>query len=335
MSLLTYSIVVPVYNRPEETKELLESLAAQSFNRAFEVVIIEDGSNISSEQVVADFSQKLTIQYLQKPNTGPGDSRNVGMKMATGDYLILVDSDCVLPPDYLKQVDKALQHHYVDFFGGPDSAAASFSPIQKAINFSMTSFLTTGGIRGNKKSVSRFEPRSFNMGLSKVAFELSGGFGTIHPGEDPDLSIRLWKLGFKSRFFADAGVFHKRRISWPSFFKQVYKFGLTRPVLNEWHPEYAKITYYFPSVFLSGLVLSLLLLLVEFPYLIICYLAYFLALTASSCWEHKSLYLALLSLRAFGYQMLGYGLGFARMTWVIKVLRDKPEKHFPFLFFKT
>ena len=181
------------------------------------------------------------------------------MQHAKGNYFIILDSDCILPENYLFEVEKSLKANYVDCFGGPDAAHESFSNFQKAINFSMTSFITTGGIRGNKKSVDTFQPRSFNMGISKEAFLASNGFGFIHPGEDPDLSIRLWNLGYKTKLIPEAFVYHKRRISWSKFYKQVNKFGLVRPILNVWHPSTKKITYWFPAVFSLGFIVSLFL----------------------------------------------------------------------------
>ena len=222
--IIKYSIIVPVYNRPEEIKELLETITEQTYKKDFEVLIIEDGSTISSKEIVDNFKDTINIKYYYKNNSGPGDSRNYGMRVAEGNYFIILDSDCLLPKDYLKNVDDFLQKNYVDCFGGADAATNSFTDIQKAINYAMTSFFTTGGIRGSRKSIVRFEPRSFNMGISKKAFEKTGGYGKIHPGEDPDLTIRLWKAGFSTAFIEKAFVYHKRRISWSKFYKQVNKF---------------------------------------------------------------------------------------------------------------
>ena len=197
---LSFSFIIPVYNRPNEIEELLQSFAKLETTIGFEVVIIEDGSTESSKHIVDNYNSRLNISYYFKENSGPGDSRNFGMEKAKGNYFIILDSDCILPKEYLNEVENSLKANYVDCFGGPDAAHASFSNLQKAINFSMTSFITTGGIRGNKNSVDKFQPRSFNMGLSKKAFEATKGFGSIHPGEDPDLSIRLWNLGFKTAF---------------------------------------------------------------------------------------------------------------------------------------
>lgn len=256
---LSFSFIVPVYNRPDELAELLKSLAAQTYASSFEVVIVEDGSKLTSQEVIKSFPQ-LNLHYISKENTGPGHSRNVGMQAAKGNYFIILDSDCVLPETYLQTVADTLDKNYTDFFGGPDTQHADFSMLQKAINQAMTSFFTTGGIR-NSESGRKFQPRSFNMGIAKQAFEASGGFGRIHPGEDPDLTIRLWKMGFSSQLISKAKVYHKRRISWGKFFRQVYKFGLARPVLDLWHPQFASYVYTFPAFFLLFEALSLLIAL--------------------------------------------------------------------------
>ncbi len=329
-----FSFIIPVYNRPDEIDELLESLTKFNSSIPFEVVIVEDGSSIPCKDIIEKYSSKLSISYYNKPNSGPGDSRNYGMRVAKGDYFIILDSDCIIPEDYLQQVSTSLQHDFVDCFGGPDAALDSFSEVQKAINFTMTSFLTTGGVRGGSEKVAQFQPRSFNMGLSKKAFETSGGFGNIHPGEDPDLSIRLWNLGFRTKLIKEAFVYHKRRISWEKFQVQVNKFGKARPILNYWYPEHTKITFWFPSLFLLGFVVSVLLTFVKFPYFIGLYFLYFLLLFASSLWMTKSLKIALYSVYAAIIQFYGYGKGFLLSFYKIFILKQEPQKAFPELFFK-
>src|SRR5690554_2723960 len=229
---LYFSFIVPVYNRPDEISELLQSLSLQDFDKPFEVVIVEDGSTESSEEIVDRFKDTLPITYLKKENSGPGSSRNYGMQRAKGNYFIILDSDCLVPPHYLSLVQNTLKTDFVDCYGGPDAAHPSFSNIQKAINYAMTSMLTTGGIRGNRMARDRFQPRSFNMGISRAAFERTEGFGNIHPGEDPDLTFRIWEAGFGTRLLTGAYVYHKRRIDWNKFFVQVKKFGMVRPILN-------------------------------------------------------------------------------------------------------
>jgi glycosyltransferase involved in cell wall biosynthesis len=329
-----FSFIVPVYNRPDEIEELLESLTKFTSNIPFEVVIIEDGSTIPCHNIIEKFSQLLTISYFFKPNSGPGDSRNFGMQNAKGDYFIILDSDCIIPSDYLTHVQNGLEVEYVDCFGGPDAALDSFSDIQKAINFTMTSFLTTGGIRGGSEKVDKFQPRSFNMGLSKKAFEASNGFGNIHPGEDPDLSIRLWNLGFKTKLIKSAFVYHKRRISWEKFQIQVNKFGKARPILNSWYPEYAKITFWFPSLFLIGFLFSVLLAFFTIYIFIALYVFYFWLLFMSSLLTNKSLKIALYSIWAAVIQFYGYGKGFLLSFYKVVLLKKQPQVAFPELFFK-
>ncbi|WP_010227792.1 glycosyltransferase [Gillisia marina] len=330
---LEYSFIIPVYNRPEEIRELLQSMQELDFNRSFEIVIVEDGSTISSEEVIKGFSDTLNISYYSKENTGPGDSRNYGMKLAKGDYFLILDSDVLLPKNYLQEVDSFLSNNFSDCFGGPDAAHESFTDLQKAINYSMTSLLTTGGIRGKKQAVNKFQPRSFNMGLSKKAFLASGGFGLIHPGEDPDLALRLQKEGFNTILIPDAVVFHKRRIDWDKFYTQVNKFGKVRPILNSWHPESAKITFWFPSLFLAGFVFSLIIGLLGFPLFAWFYLVYFLIIGIDAGIKNKSVYIGTAAIVATCIQFLGYGIGFFKSIWKLKFLKMQPQEAFPKLFF--
>lgn len=303
------------------------------FDREFEVVIVEDGSTQPCRDILKNFRELLVINYIFKPNSGPGNSRNFGMRKAAGDYFIILDSDVILPPHYLQEVDRFLSENYVDCFGGPDAAHESFSTIQKAINYSMTSSLTTGGIRGKKNSVNKFQPRSFNMGISKKAFEASGGFGFIHPGEDPDLSLRLEKLEFTTAFIPTAAVYHKRRINWQKFHNQVHKFGLVRPILNKWHPNSAKITYWFPSVFITGLVLSLILLLLGWPFLFYTFLVYFVVIAVDAIIKNKSFNIGMAAVVATVIQFWGYGTGFYISVWKLYFQKMIPETAFPNLFF--
>ncbi|PWA06167.1 glycosyltransferase [Flavobacterium psychrotolerans] len=329
-----FSLIIPVYNRPEEVEELLESLSLADYNAVFEVVIVEDGSTVSCKNNVEKFQNKLNISYYYKENSGPGDSRNFGMKNAKGDYFLIFDSDCIIPKQYLSEVSIGLQNNYVDCFGGPDKALDSFSDIQKAINFAMTSFLTTGGIRGGSEKIDKFQPRSFNMGLSKKAFEISGGFGNIHPGEDPDLSIRLWNLGFETKLFPKAFVYHKRRIDWNKFSIQVNKFGKARPILNSWYPQYSKFTYFFPSFFILGFCFSIVFYVFGKDVLLELYFLYFLMVFIVSSFQNKSLKIGYLSVVAVWKQFFGYGLGFMESYLKIILLKQKPQEAFPELFFK-
>ncbi|CAM4034770.1 MULTISPECIES: glycosyltransferase [Flavobacterium] len=329
-----FSFIIPVYNRPDEIDELLESLVLLEYQDAFEVVVVEDGSSITCKHIIEKYTNKLDISYFFKPNSGPGDSRNFGMKKAKGNYFLILDSDCILPNQYLKVVSNSLTSDFVDCFGGPDKALDSFSDIQKAINFTMTSFITTGGIRGGSEKLDKFQPRSFNMGLSKEAFEASRGFGNIHPGEDPDLSIRLWKMNFKTNLIPQAYVFHKRRIDWDKFYKQVNKFGKARPILNFWYPEYSKLTFWFPSLFLLTLIFSVLLSFFGFYYFLFCFSVYFGMVFVGSLLQSKSVKIASYAVIATMIQFYGYGKGYLQSYINLFIFKKEPEKAHPELFFK-
>jgi len=334
MMYLKYSFIIPVYNRPEEVKELLQSFLKMTFQGAFEIVIVEDGSSKTSEEVISLFSGSLDISYYKKENTGPGDSRNFGMQKARGNYFIILDSDVLLHPHYLDVVDAFLKKSYYDCYGGADAAHENFTDLQKAINYSMTSFLTTGGIRGKKKSITKFEPRSFNMGISKKAFESTGGFGKIHPGEDPDLSQRIIKAGFETICIPDALVFHKRRISWKKFYIQVKKFGMVRPILNVWHPNAAKLTFWFPTLFVLFTLLSILGSMIVHLLIIAPLVMYFMLVFLDSAIQNKSVKIAFKTIVAVLVQFFGYGFGFLKSTIYIHWLKKDPKKKFPYLFFE-
>ena len=335
MIQLSFSFIIPVFNRPEEVDELLQSFVNLKGNHDFEIVIVEDGSTNKSDEVISSFCNKLNISYYFKENTGPGDSRNFGMKKARGNYFIILDSDCLLPPNYLNEVKTYLETRYVDFYGGPDASHHSFSNIQKAIDFSMTSFISTGGIRGGENFKQNFQPRSFNMGISKIAFTASKGFGDIHPGEDPDLSIRLKKMGFKSALFPNAFVFHKRRISLSKFYNQVTKFGLVRPILNKWHPETKKLIFWLPSLFIIGLIISVTLVAFSLFIPIYVFAIYFLIAFTMALFKYGNINIAILSIIAIFIQFYGYGNGFLKSFFYIEILKQNPRLRFPKLFFKN
>lgn len=332
---MNFSFVIPVYNRPDEIEELLESLTKQTYSKAFEIIIVEDGSSIPCEHIVEKYRSKLTITYYLKYNSGPGDSRNFGMQYAKGDYFIILDSDCILPPQYLMEVEQSLQERYVDCFGGPDNMLPSFTAIQKAINFTMTSVLTTGGVRGASEKLERFQPRSFNMGISRKAFQASKGFCNIHPGEDPDLSIRLWKLGMETKLIPSAFVYHKRRIDWEKFYIQVNKFGKVRPILNLWYPEYAKPTFFLPALFVIGFFAGLLELIFASDWILKLYFLYTAIIFLTSSFQNKNIKVGFYSIIALWRQFFGYGLGFIESFFKIFILKKKPETAFPELFFKV
>lgn len=328
-----FSFIVPVFNRPNEIKELLESMLAMNYSQEYEIVVIEDGSSQTSEDVIEGFKDKLLISYYTKPNTGPGDSRNYGMHRAKGNYFVILDSDVILPKNYLYEANKFLEHNFVHCYGGPDDAHDSFSNLQKAISYSMTSYLTTGGIRGRKKTIGKFQPRSFNMGLSKEAFLKSKGFGNIHPGEDPDLTIRLWKLGYETALIPDAKVFHKRRISWEKFYTQVHKFGLVRPILNKWHPETAKLTYWFPGMFVGYVLFAIITMFLGWWYFITVLGGYFGIIFVDATIKYKNISIGVQSVLAVLIQFYGYGRGFLKSYYYIHLLKKTPEEQFKKLFF--
>lgn len=335
---LNFSIIIAVYKREDELTELLESLTNQS-DSDFEVIVVDDGSPESLESIVDEFKSKLNILYFHKENSGPAKSRNFGMERASGNYFIFLDSDTIAPKNYIHTVRKELTENYVDAFGGPDAADESFNDLQKAISFSMTSFLTTGGIRGGKKQVGKFQPRSFNMGISKAAFEATGGFGNLRIGEDPDLSMTLWEKGFETRLFADAKVFHKRRTSLKKFGKQVYQFGVARPILNQRHPGSGKLTYWFPTIFIFGLLVSFFCYIsvlfisnsasyfLIYPFLF--FLFYFLIIYLISWIEYRNRKVGIYSIITTFIQFSCYGYGFLKSWILLNIFKMKPEKAFP------
>jgi glycosyltransferase involved in cell wall biosynthesis len=315
---VSFSIIIPVYNRPNETDELLESLTNQDFSDNFEVLIVEDGSTKKSDLIVENYKTKLNLKYFFKENSGAGASRNFGMQNASGNYFIILDSDVLLPKQYLSEVKNGLEKKFTAAFGGPDAAHSSFTPLQKAINYSMTSILTTGGIRGKKKAVGKFQPRSFNLGLSKIAFEKTQGFSKMKNGEDIELTFRLWEEGFETQLIEKAVVYHKRRSSLKQFFKQTYDFGTARPILNKKYPKTSKLTYWFPSLFIVGIYISVTLVIFGFYQLLYVYGFYFLLIFLNSLFQNKNRQVALLSIATSFTQFLGYGLGFLQSQFIRK-----------------
>lgn len=329
---MKYSFIIPVYNRPDEMAELLESLTHQRV-KDFEVVVVEDGSQVPSRDVVAGYASRLNIQYLSKKNGGPALARNYGAEHAQGDYLLVLDSDVVVPEDYLSAVDRELAARPSDAFGGPDAAHPDFSPLQKAISYSMTSFFTTGGIRGGKKKLDKFYPRSFNMGISSALYHALDGFNAaMRFGEDIDFSIRIFKSGARCRLFPEAWVWHKRRTDFRKFFRQVHNSGIARIHLYKKYPESLKLVHLLPAVFTLGtaaLVLASIVLaccglwmwagIVLLPLVI-----YSLAVFIDSSIQNRSLWIGLLSVAAAFVQLIGYGTGFL-WAWWQRCVRGKGE----------
>ncbi len=300
--------------------ELLKSLAAQT-QLPFELIIIEDGSTQRCDHLFAAYADTLNIRYHYKPNTGQADSRNIGMQMAKGDYFIFFDSDCIIPPRYIEIVTEQLKHHYTDAFGGPDAAHPDFSSLQKAISYSMTSFLTTGGIRGGKKQMEKFCPRSFNMGISRKAYEATQGFRDTL-GEDIDLSLRIGQAGLQTQLIREAFVYHKRRVDLAKFCKQVHIFGQARISLYLQHPASLKLVHFAPAVFTVG-VAGLLALSLFYPPLLSLLGLYLLLIFIDASYQTKSLLIGALAIVTSMVQLLGYGTGFIK-AFFLKVICRQP-----------
>lgn len=318
-----FSIIIPVFNRPDEVDELLASLTRQT-DKGFEVLVIEDGSTIPCDEICRKYEEQLDLHYYFKPNSGRSETRNFGMERASGDWFVIYDSDVIVPPHYIATVRAELKKNPVDCYGGPDAADASFSDIQKAINYSMTSFMTTGGIRGATKNKAKFSPRSFNMGISRKCFETVGGYKNMI-GEDIDLSIRIQQAGFKTTLIPEAYVFHKRRVDPRKFFRQVNTFGKGRVLLGEIHPGSLKIVHLLPAAFVLGNI-ALVLLAFWSPWFLLPIGIYILGLFIESLVKNKSIKIALLSIVAAYMQLFGYGTGFLGECITHKARKAKQEE---------
>ncbi|MEO7214391.1 glycosyltransferase [Mucilaginibacter sp.] len=318
-----FSIIIPLYNRPQEISELLGTLTLQTYKQ-FEVLVIEDGSAHKAEDIVKSYADKLDVKYFEKANEGQGFTRNFGFERAKGDYFIIFDSDCLIPHDYLQIVNDSLDENWLDAYGGPDGAHPSFTPIQKAISYSMTSPFTTGGIRGNKKGIGQFHPRSFNMGISRKVWENAGGFIITRLGEDIEYSIRIHSLGYKIGLIPDAIVYHKRRTDFVKFFKQLHFFGRARINVYKFFPDQLKAVHFFPAVFTLGLIFTLIANLFGWFIAILCNITVALIILLiffHSWWKNKSAKIAFLSIIAAFTQLTAYGLGFMQDYWKRVVLK--------------
>jgi len=312
-----FSVIIPVYNRPEEVDELLDSLTKQTYSN-FETLIIEDGSREKCNDIVEKYRNQLDIKYYFKENSGQGFSRNFGFEKATGDYFVVFDSDCLIPPHYFETVNNFLNQHKLDAYGGPDREHKSFKPVQKAISYVMTSPLTTGGIRGNKKHTGKFHPRSFNMGISRQVFEKTGGYRITRMGEDIEFSIRIIEKGFKTGLIPDAYVYHKRRTNLKQFFNQLHFFGRARINISRFYPDEIKIIHTLPALFTLGTIFLLTLPFWSpglFQILIVPYLGFFALLFAHATVKNKNIYIGLLSIIAAFIQLTAYGIGFLSEYW--------------------
>ena len=330
---MRYSVIIPVYNRPDEVDELLQSLTAQYF-KDFEVVVVEDGSSIPCKEVTDRYIDRLNIKYFSKPNSGPGQTRNYGAERSEGEYLIILDSDVILPERYFDAIEAELLASPADAFGGPDRAHDSFTDIQKAINYSMTSFIGTGGTRGNKKHVGRFYPRSFNMGFSQEVLKATGGFSGLRFGEDIDMSIRIMAAGFKTCLLPEAYVFHKRRTSFRKFFKQVYNSGMARINLYLLHPHSLKLVHFLPACFVIGCLLCLLGGIFFSWYCLLPLLLLIFVFFIDSWRLNKRIKVAFLSIVAAFIQLFAYGIGFIHAVFAALILKRPVKGMFVRNFYK-
>ena len=355
---MLFSFIIPVFNRPDEVDELLESLTKQSV-KDFEVLVVEDGSSVTCEEVCRKYEERLDLHYFKKPNSGPGQSRNYGAERAKGEYLIILDSDVVVPEGYLDAVKKELESAPTEAFGGPDAAHDSFTPTQKAISYSMTSFFTTGGIRGGSSllrggrggALDKFYPRSFNMGVRRDVYLKLGGFTKMRFGEDIDFSYRIVEAGYRPRLFPDAWVWHKRRTDFRKFFRQVYNSGIARINLEKRHPGTMKLVHLLPTVFTIGVIILVLLAAVAramiyydaahwhtWYYICLAALApiiiYSLIIFIDSTRKNHSVKVGLLSIPAAFTQLMGYGFGFIESWWKRCVLKKDEFQAFEKTFYK-
>jgi glycosyltransferase involved in cell wall biosynthesis len=331
--MIRFSLIIPVFNRPQEVKELLQSILALEI-KPNEIIIVEDGSDKPCEAEVHPYIDQLNVRYHFKENTGPGLSRNAGAELASGDFLIFMDSDCLIPNGYFEALHAKVPSRGLEVFGGPDAAHPDFTPIQKAINNAMTGILTTGGIRGASETMEHFHPRSFNMGIKSAIFKKIGGFSDIRFGEDIDLSIRLINAGCKTGLIKSAWVYHKRRTDFRKFFKQVYNSGIARIHLQHRHPGSLKAVHTLPAIFVLDIVLLVVLSLIWHPIFISPLVIYAFMLMVDGSLRSKSLITGFLSVPAGFIQLVGYGLGFIHAFIVRNILGRGEFKAFSRNFYK-
>ncbi len=320
-SKIKFSFIIAIYERENELQELLESISLQTSHN-FEVLVVDDGSKSNLQKITDSFKDKIAISYFYKENQGASLARNFGANYAQGEYLLFVDSDCILPKIYIENIETYLAQKKVYFFGGPDDARQDFNITQKALSYAMTGFFTTGGIRGGKKN-KNFQPRSFNMGILKNIFIEENGFKNIKIGEDVDLSLRLAAKGFNAELILNATVFHKRRINLLSFVKRVYSFGFMRPILIKWHPLSSRLVFYFPTFFLLGSVFLLAVAFINYLALLPL-LLWSLCVLIESTIKYKNIIVSILSLFTSFIQLYAYGFGFLRSFSIINIFGNKP-----------
>lgn len=339
--MYSFSIIIPLYNRPNELDELLESLTRQTVKN-FDVIVVEDGSDVPAQDIVSKYSNLLDIKYFTKPNSGPGLTRNYGAERSDKDYVIFFDSDCIIPDNYMQIVTDRLSENYTDCFGGPDAALPTFTPIQKAISYAMTSIISTGGIRGASEKAGKFHPRSFNMGFSREVFQKTGGFSTMRFGEDIDMTLRVLESGFTTQLIKEAFVYHKRRTDFRKFFRQVFNSGCARINLYLRHPQSLKLVHFLPACFLLGEVFCVLAAIVcgivfknwIAPLICISPLILFSLLVFVDSLRSNGFKVALLSIEAVFVQLSSYGMGFLKAVWNGLVMKKGDSSGFVRNFYK-
>jgi len=334
---IVFSFIVPVYNRPEDVWQLLDSFLRQQADAGipYEIIVADDGSDTPAGEVVASFAGKLPVRYLYKPNSGPGDTRNYAMERASGEYFVILDSDVMLPEGYLDRLFRRYREGRLSAMGGgADTSHKGFPDFIKALDLSLTGLFTTGGIRGKKKRVDRYVPRSFNMIVHKKVFDTVGGFASLHPGEDPEWVYRAWDAGFSTAYYPELFVYHRRRSDWKQFWRQMEKFGIARGILRVMHPAYDSPVFYFPLIYSAGLILAVLLALFGKPLLLAVYVIYWLMILAEFLWKSRRIGLSLRGWMLFQEQMLAYATGWLKAFYKLKIKKMKPEKAFPSMFFR-
>ncbi len=311
------SVITPSYNRASELEHLMRSISAQSIDHnLFELIISDDGSTDDTEALINSWQEKasFSIKYISQENKGPGAARNHGLEKSIGELILFIDSDCEAHPKWIETIVDEYHKSEFDACGGPDGGKKDFTLLQKAIDYSMTSFFTTGGMRGHsEKMISKFYPRTHNMGVKRDKYEAVGGFGNLRHGQDIEFSHRIRTSGGKIRFIKNALVYHRRRTSLRQFIKQVFNWGVARINLGKIDTAMLEPVHFLPSL---SILLSLFIILIIYqldwgiseifllffsPLSIICLLG---------ALNKKDLRVFPILLLVIPIQIFGYGLGF-------------------------
>lgn len=333
MSTPKFALISPTFKRPDEVTEFLDSLRKLDYPKdKFEIILGDGTPGDELRPLIYPYQKDLPLKIYYEEFLPVSNARNRAAELSTAQFFIFLDSDCIIPEGYLKAVEFFLDAHpQINLFGGPDAASEDFTDLQKAISFSMTSFLTTGGIRGGSSSVTTYHPRGFNMGISAELFNKVGGYDeNFVCGEDVELSMRLIKAGAKSAFIEEAHVFHKRRTSIKQFRRQVFRFGAARPLLAKAHPGNLKITHLFPLAFTVYRHVSAILFLLVFYFNLsvlslpfAMYVLYMVAVFFSAL-KKEGLSVALLAVQTTNTMNAGYGIGFLR-NYLEVYLKGNPK----------